>query len=138
MDWTEKHRPRSLAAVVGNGPSLKKLREWADTWVHGVPKNRSIIPAGPPGTGKTSTALALANDMGWAVIELNASDARNADRIKRVATAGALHQTFTDDGAFQTHGDAGSGGGSMGRKLIILDEADNLYERHLKPLFLPT
>lgn len=129
MDWTEKHRPRSLAAVVGNGPSLKKLREWADTWVHGVPAKRAIILAGPPGTGKTSTALALAYDMGWAVIELNASDARNADRIKRVATAGALHQTFGDDGSFQTSGDAGSGGGVTGRKLIILDEADNLYER---------
>ncbi|MGB1585961.1 MAG: replication factor C large subunit [Thermoplasmatota archaeon] len=123
MDWTEKHRPRSLAAVVGNGPSLKKLREWADSWVGGAPAKRAVILAGPPGTGKTSTALALAMDMGWAPIELNASDARNADRIKRVATAGAIHQTFGDDGAFHSTGSDG------GRKLIILDEADNLYER---------
>ncbi len=129
MDWTEKHRPASLADIVGNGPSIKKLRDWAESWRTGVPQKRAMILAGPPGTGKTSTALALANDMGWALIELNASDARNADRIKKVATAGALHQTFGDDGSFQTSGAAGDGGGSMGRKLIVLDEADNLYEQ---------
>lgn len=124
MDWTEKYRPRSLDDLVGNGPAVKKLRDWAAAWTKGVPKKRAVVLAGTPGTGKTSAALALAADMDWAVIELNASDARNADTIKRVATAGALHQTFGDDGAFHAHTDS-----EAGRKLIILDEADNLYER---------
>lgn len=122
MDWTERHRPKSLRDVVGNGPSLSKLREWADDWGKGLPKRRAIILAGPPGTGKTSTAHALARDMGWEVLELNASDARNADTIRKVATAGATHHTFGADGAFH-----GAEGGVS--KLIILDEADNLYER---------
>lgn len=123
MDWTEKHRPRSLQDLVGNGPSVKKLHDWAKQWETGVPKKRAVVLAGPPGTGKTSAALALAHDMGWAVIELNASDARNAEAIKRVATAGAMHQTFSSDGSFHRAGE------QEGRKLIILDEADNLYER---------
>ncbi len=123
MDWTEKHRPKSLSDIVGNGPNVAKMRQWAEAWTRGIPKQRALVLAGPPGTGKTSAALALANDMGWALIELNASDARNAERIKRVATAGALHQTFSDDGSFHHVGDAD------GRKLIVLDEADNLYER---------
>ncbi len=126
MDWTEKHRPRSLADVIGNGPNVAKMRKWADEWMKGAPKQRALVLAGPPGTGKTSAALALGYDMGWAVIELNASDARNADRIKRVATAGAMHQTFNSDGSFHRTGEEGEGGG---RKLIVLDEADNLYER---------
>jgi replication factor C large subunit len=119
LDWTEKHRPRSLKEVVGNGPTVARLRAWAEAWATGIPDKRAIVLAGSPGTGKTSTALALANDMGWSVIELNASDARNAGTIQRIATAGAVHQTFGSDGSFSTGG----------RKLIVLDEADNLYER---------
>lgn len=122
MDWTEKHRPRSLKDVVGNAPTVAKLRAWAEEWRTGMPARRAVTLAGPPGTGKTSTALALAADMGWTPIELNASDARNAETIQKVATAGAIHQTFAADGSFH-----GAGGGI--RKLIVLDEADNLYER---------
>ncbi len=123
-DWTERHRPRGLADLVGNGPSIKKLAAWAEAWQTGKPPaKRAVVLAGPPGTGKTSAALALAADMGWPVIELNASDARNADAIKRVAGAGAVHQTFGSDGSFQ------GAGNERGRKLIILDEADNLTER---------
>lgn len=122
LDWAEKYRPKGLADVVGNGQATAKLREWAEQWESGRPERRAVVLEGPPGVGKTSAAIALARDMHWGLLELNASDARNAESIRRVATSGAVHQTFTDSGEF-LHASEG------GRKLILLDEADNLYER---------
>ena len=121
-DWTEKYRPRSLDDVLGNPKAVESLRRWAHGWDFAIPTERAVILAGSPGTGKTSAAIALANDMGWGVIELNASDVRNADRIRSIATRGALFETFTDTGEYVRSRDGG-------KKLIILDEADNLYER---------
>ncbi len=121
-DWTEKYRPQSLDDIVGNDRAIGELRKWANAWKEGKPKKRAVVLSGRAGTGKTSSALALAHDYKWAVIELNTSDARNATTIKRIATSGAIHETFDTDGSFISSR-------AGGRKLIILDEADNLYEK---------
>ena len=121
-DWTEDYRPKSLDEVVGNERALIELTKWASLWNSGIPKKRALILSGKPGIGKTSCALALANDFGWIPIELNTSDARNALKIKNVATFGAKNETFSDDGSYKSSQKGG-------RKLIILDEADNLYEK---------
>jgi len=99
-DWTEKYRPTSLDDIVGNERAISELRKWANSWNHGIPKKRAIILSGKAGIGKTSSAYALAKDFGWAAIELNTSDARNATTIKNVATFGAINETFDDQGRF--------------------------------------
>ena len=121
-DWTEKYRPKSLDEIVGNEKAVIELRKWASAWSNGSQHNKAIILSGKPGTGKTSSAIALAKDFGWTPIELNTSDARNAQKIKTVATYGAVNETFSDNGTFISSK-------TGGHKLIILDEADNLYER---------
>jgi replication factor C large subunit len=121
-DWTEKYRPKSLREIAGNERAINALRNWALNWKSGVPKKRAVILSGKPGIGKTSSALALANEFEWTAVELNASDVRNASKIKSVVTLGATNETFDEKGRF-TPSLRG------GRKLIILDEADNLYEK---------
>ncbi|VVB74543.1 Replication factor C small subunit [Candidatus Tiddalikarchaeum anstoanum] len=80
--WTEKYRPRSLKDVVGQQSIIKRLI--------GFTKSESmphLLFAGPAGTGKTTCALALANDLYGSNIEqnfleLNASDERGIDTIR--------------------------------------------------------
>ncbi len=122
-DWPSKYRPRSLKGIVGNPTAVNHLRRWAESWQGAKPpEKRGLILAGDPGIGKTTAAHALAHDFDWTLIELNASDARNAAAIEKVALRGALYDSFGPDGSFQQ--------ASRGfHKLIILDEADSLVER---------
>jgi replication factor C large subunit len=121
-EWTEKYRPKSLSDVMGNDYAVRSLRSWAESWSKGAPRHKAMVLRGEPGTGKTSSALALARDFGWDVVEMNASDHRNADSIKRVAGLGSISQTLTLDGDFRSTAQGK-------RKLIVLDEADNLFGR---------
>jgi len=110
MDWTEKYRPSSLSELRGNDKARDQFREWADSWES---HREAVVLHGPPGVGKTSAAHALAADMDWPTIELNASDSRTKDVIERVAGEAARSGTLT--------------GGSGGRRLLIMDEADNIH-----------
>ena len=119
--WTEKYRPKGLNAIAGNKKAIKQLRDWAEQWQHKIPRYKAIVLSGMAGIGKTSAAHALAHDYGWEIVELNASDTRSGDTIRRVALSGAVTETFTNEGDYIAS-DSG------GRKLILFDEADNLYE----------
>ncbi len=109
-DWTEKYRPSSLSELRGNDKARDALRKWADSWES---HREAAIIHGPPGIGKTSAAHALASDLGWPTIELNASDSRTKDVIERVAGEAAKSGTLT--------------AGGTGRRLVIMDEADNVH-----------
>ena len=108
QDWVEKYRPKSLQDIVGNKQIVRHMAEWAGNWETGRPP---LLLYGKPGIGKTSSAYALANDMNWEIVELNASDQRTKGIIERIA--GSTATTMSLSGA--------------SRKLLLLDEADNLH-----------
>ena len=107
MDWAEKYRPQHLTDILGNTAAVRQMAVWAQNW---TPDSAPLLLTGKPGIGKTSAALALARDMDWEVLELNASDARTKAVIERIAGNSAATSSLF---------------GSL-RKLIIIDEADNL------------
>lgn len=111
--WTEKYRPRRIADVAGNEESKKKYVAWINSWVRGKPTKKAALLYGPPGCGKTSIVHATANEFGWELIELNASDVRSKSALQSRVLAAAMVGSVT--------GHAG--------KIILLDEVDGISTR---------
>jgi replication factor C large subunit len=109
VEWTEKYRPKRLRDVVGNEKAIDEVRAWAENVFRPKAKKAALLH-GPAGCGKTSAAYALAAEKGWEVIELNASDQRNAGVIRSIVGPASTSTTFTHQ-----------------PRLIILDESDNLH-----------
>ena len=109
LPWPEKHRPRKLDGLVGNREAIRALKSWVESWISKIPGKRAALLVGPPGTGKTASVGALANDLDMELVEFNSSDKRNKDSIETLVWRAASQQTL--DGR---------------PRLILLDEVDGL------------
>jgi len=111
--WVEKYRPKRVSEVVGNKDSVKAFVEWMRSWELGKPSKKAALLYGPAGVGKTSLVLAYAREHGYDVVEVNASDWRNEERMKMVVGESSLQATL--DGTT--------------KKIILVDEVDGIAGR---------
>ncbi len=109
LPWVIKYRPKTVEDVVNQAEAKALAVKWIKSWISGKPVKKAALFHGPPGSGKTSLAEALAREYGYEFLEMNASDYRRASDIERIAKTAA-----TQRGLF------GKG------KLILLDEVDGL------------
>jgi len=107
--WTVKHKPKSLAEVIGNKEIIQKFVDWIKSWDKGAPKKRAAFLYGPPGIGKTVTVEALAYDFQMELVEKNASDYRTEDAINRFAGLASQYGSLFG-----------------GKRIVLLDELDGL------------
>ncbi len=110
LPWVEKYRPKTLDEVIGQENIVKLMKSFLKQ------KNMPhLLFAGPPGVGKTTVALAFANELfngqlSGNFLELNASDERGIDVIREKVKEFARVIPQND----------------VGFKILFLDEADAL------------
>ena len=109
--WTGKYQPRSVGDMVGNTEELSRMREWLRGWVGGRTRgggstsetgsewgaseagseyetvteglNNTAVLEGEIGVGKSAAVYALAAEMGFNVLEVNASSCRTGRQVQR-------------------------------------------------------
>ena len=110
--WAEKYRPAKLADVINQKHIVERVKAFVKD--RNVP---NMLFAGPPGSGKTTVALAIAREVygkEWRanVLEKNASDERGIDVIRGAVKDFARTKSM----------------GAVPYKIILLDEADALTQ----------
>ena len=105
--FTHKYTAKAVKDIIGQDEIVASLKKFIINFSN--EKKNSAMIYGPSGTGKTSSVYAIANDLGYEVIEVNASEFRNAEQINlKVGNAVKQRSLFATG------------------KIILVDEIDGL------------
>lgn len=103
----EKYFPKNFSEIKGQQANVKSILAWINTWGN---EKRALLIYGPPGIGKTTLVKVLSKELGYDLIELNASDKRDQHILNRIVGNAASSKTLFGY-----------------KKIILLDEADNIH-----------
>ncbi|MEM1545824.1 MAG: replication factor C large subunit [Candidatus Methanomethylicia archaeon] len=107
--WLQKYRPRTINEIVGNTNAVNQFADWVSKRLEDNVKKAALL-YGPPGVGKSLTVQVYAEQFGFDLIELNASDVRAKEQIMKIAGTVASQPTLF--------------GGI--KRLVFLDEIDGI------------
>jgi DNA polymerase III delta prime subunit len=109
--WVEKYRPATIDECILPG-DIKDIFKG----ILAKGEIPTMLLCGPPGTGKTTVAKALCNQLGVNCLVVNGSMDGNIDTLRTTIKTFASSVSFYD-----------------GRKMVILDEADYLNPQSTQP-----
>lgn len=124
LPWIEKYRPKKINDIVSQDKIIKSLQISLET--NNLPH---LLFFGPPGTGKTSTILAIGRElfgqelMKERVIELNASDDRGINAVREKIKIYAMN-SLNNPSKYKK--DNLNKYPCPPYKIIVLDEADSM------------
>lgn len=98
---TEKYRPKTLLGVIGQ--DLSNFKRF-------ILEKRNLILYGPTGTGKTSAVYALAKELNYEILEMNASELRNKGVIGSIVGSAMKQQSLFSRS-----------------KIVLIDDVDCFY-----------
>ena len=96
-----------MTAIIGREKELAQMREFITGFAK--QKKKALLLYGPCGSGKTSAVVSVVNELGFELLEINASDSRNKDHILSIVQPAIKQKSFFHPG-----------------KVILLDEIDGI------------
>lgn len=106
--WIRKYMPKKLSDIGGHARVLDELKKF----VTHFKKGKALLLYGSSGGGKTSSVYALAHDLGYELVEINASDTRNSAQINALVGSASKQASLF----FKS-------------KIILVDELDGITGR---------
>lgn len=141
LSWTDKYKPSSTKEIIGQQDSnsnMNKLKRWLENWQKNQDPERrktmakpnpfkscgngeyykAALLSGSPGVGKTTTATLVAKELGYDIVEFNASDTRN----KKL-----LHEEISQMMNSRSLAGFATGENNVNKKRVLLmDEVDGM------------
>lgn len=134
----EKYRPKTMKQIIGqqgDKSCAHNLYVWLRDWdknrqdpkfknsnnkqIHGQSFKAALL-SGPPGVGKTTTVQVVCKELGYDLVEFNASDTRNKTLLKE-EVSGLLSNTTMKD-----YITGGTKRKITGKHVLLMDEVDGM------------
>jgi replication factor C large subunit len=114
IPWVIKYRPKKVDDIINQEEAKSQVLTWIHSWLEEkIPAKKALLFYGPPGVGKTSLVEAVVKEYNLELLELNASDYRRTQDIRKTVLIASQKRPLFKKMA-----------------LILMDEVDGLSPRN--------
>jgi len=144
--WVDKYKPANCKSIIGqqgDKSNMNKLKIWLRDWnknhlnlngKKGAPKPapwgvandngawaKCALLSGPPGVGKTTTAYLVCKELGYDVVEMNASDTRSKKMLGE-----SVSDTLNTTSVASMMGKGNENNAVTSKRVLLMDEVDGM------------